>query len=280
MRAGYLGPAGTFSHEALLASEPHAFPIPFATVHDTVVAVQAGEVDVALVPLENSVEGGVAATLDTLVADAPDVRITGEVVQAVTHCLVGIDGTELETLTRVLSHPQATAQCARFLRSELPDAAVIGAPSTAEAVRMVIEEGDPAAAAIGTRGAAGLYGAEVLREGIEDEHDNSTRFVWLGREAPAEPVAPEEARTTLVFWGTGTGSSGWLVRCLSEFAFRGVNLTRIESRPRREAGLGAYMFFVDVDGHAGEPPVRDAVEALRGQADTVRVLGSYRRQDG
>jgi prephenate dehydratase len=122
--------------------------------------------------------------------------------------------------------------------------------------------------------AAERYGAVVLREGVEDEPGNETRFVWLGGPGSAPPEDPGPWKTSLVFWGTGADAPGWLVRCLSEFAFRGVNLVRIESRPLRQ-GLGRYLFFVDLEGRDTEAGVEAAIAGLGGQAEHVRVLGSY-----
>jgi prephenate dehydratase len=141
---------------------------------------------------------------------------------------------------------------------------------------MVAENGEPGWAAIGNRLAAELYGCRVLREGVEDLADNVTRFVWLARAGDgAEAAAPgERYKTSVVFWGGGDATPGWLVRCLSELAFRGVNLTRIESRPRR-MGLGHYMFFVDLEGHAERPPIDEALTALRGHCEGLRTLGTY-----
>lgn len=266
MRAGYLGPPGTFSHEAL---GDGAEGVPFATLYDVVMAVQEGTVERALVPIENALEGSVDVTLDTLALEAPDVAIVGELVHPVRHCLVARELMPLSEIQAVRSHPQASGQCARFIRDHLPDATVLPAPSTADAVR-TLADGE---AALGTHLAATLYGGIVLRAGVEDHPDNATRFVWL---APAGGGAVEGAdKTSLVFWGAGTDAAGWLVRCLSEFAFRGVSLTRIESRPRRE-GLGAYMFFLDLEGAAETSAVAEAIDALRAQTDHVRVLGSYR----
>jgi prephenate dehydratase len=272
MRAGYLGPEGTYSHEALIAwPAARGFePVPLPTVHDAIRAVAEGKVDRALVPIENAIEGAVGATLDALAAQ--DVAIVGEVVLPISHCLVAHRLDTLDGITTVASHPQALAQCARFLREVLPDAEVVPASSTAEAVRIAAT--DPGTAAIGTPAAAELYGCAILREAVEDEPGNATRFVWVARHAGAEPRGEGPFKTSLVWWGAGDEAPGWLVRCLSEFASRSVNLTRIESRPRR-LGLGRYMFFADVEGHTDEASVIGAVEALRGQAEVVRVLGSY-----
>jgi prephenate dehydratase len=276
MSAAYLGPPGTFSHEALLAADAHERGVPVATVHDAIAAVRSGDVARALVPLENSLEGAVGATLDALVDAAGEVVITGEVVHPVHHCLIAAEPVELGAIRTVLSHPQASGQCADFVRTRLAGATVVPASSTAEAVRLVAEHaaGTEPAAALGTRTAAGLYGCVVLEEGVEDSPDNVTRFVWVMRDMAAPDLREGPHKTSVVWWGGGDESPGWLVRCLSEFAFRGVNLTRIESRPRR-LGLGHYLFFADLDGADTKAPVAEAIEALRTQAEEVRVLGSY-----
>jgi prephenate dehydratase len=149
---------------------------------------------------------------------------------------------------------------------------VMPANSTADAVRMAAEA-DGTWAALGNRLAAELYGCEVLQAGVEDLADNETRFVWLARKG-ADSGARGPWKTSVVFWGAGDDAPGWLVRCLSEFAFRGVNLTLIESRPRK-AGLGHYMFFADLEGRDTDEAVSGALEAVRGQTEELRVLGSY-----
>jgi prephenate dehydratase len=277
MRLGYLGPPGTFSEEAVRAADPgaHDERVPFATIHETVVAVQDGSVDRALVPIENSLEGGVSATLDALAFDAPDVDIVGEAVLAIRNCLIARSDLALDAIETVVSHPQPLGQCARFLRDRLPRAALRATTSTADAVREVAASDRPWAA-LGPRSAAALYGCRVLHDGVDDERDNATRFVWLARAgtSPATEGALAGWKTSLVFAGAGDQAPGWLVRCLSEFAFRGVNLTRIESRPRR-ARLGHYLFHVDMEGRAGDASVADAIAALGRHCEEVRLLGSY-----
>ena len=274
-RIAYLGPEGTNSHEALLvatAAEAGAEHVALPTIHDCVVAVQTGEADRAFVPIENALEGSVNATLDALAVEAADVAIVGEAVHPIHTCLIAREPLELTAIETVVSHPHANAQCAHFLRTRLPQAQVLAASSTAEAVRRVAEQGG-ASAALGSRTAAELYGCEVLRADVDDAAGNETRFVWL---APAGTDTGDHGpwKTALVFWGVGAEAPGWLVRCLSEFAFRGVNLTRIESRPRKQ-GLGRYMFFIDLEGRASEGPVGDALAALRAHVEHVRVLGSF-----
>jgi prephenate dehydratase len=274
MRLGYLGPAGTFSEEAVRTAPDAADAtlVALPTVHDTVMAVHDGDVERAVVPIENALEGPIGVTLDTLADDGTHVEVVGEVVVAVSPCLIVRAGTTLEQIERVVSHPQPLSQCARFLRERLPHATVATADSTAEAVRIVAAAPQPWAA-LGTRRAAEIYGAQVLAEAVEDEPGNATRFVWLAREAAAfDPSVP--SKTSLAFWGAGDDSPGWLVRCLSEFAFRGVNLTKIESRPLR-ARLGHYRFFVDCEGSAHEDPVAAAVEGLRTHSEQVKILGTY-----
>jgi len=277
MRFGYLGPPGTFSEEALRAQPlaPDAELVPFASIHETVMAVEAGDVDRALVPIENSLEGGISATLDAIAVDAHDVAIVGEAVLAIRNCLMARDDLALDAIAVVVSHPQPLGQCARFLRSELPRAELRASGSTAEAVRLVAVSPEPWAA-LGPRSAAERYGCRVLREGVDDDPENATRFVWVARSGsdPLDADAAASWKTSVVFAGAGDQSPGWLVRCLSEFAFRGVNLTRIESRPRR-ARLGHYLFHVDMDGRAADTAVADAIVALRRHCEEVRLLGTY-----
>jgi prephenate dehydratase len=275
IRVGYLGPAGTHSEEAMRASAPDdADGLPYPTIHEAVMAVETGTIDRAVVPIENALEGGVAVTLDTLALEAGSVRIVAEVVHPIHHCVVAARELDLDGVTRVVSHPQATAQCARFLRERLRHVELVMAPSTADAVLSVRHSREPAVA-LGSRLAAQLYDCRILVADVEDHPDNSTRFVWLAPAAEAvEPRTGQAAKTSIVFWGGGDQAPGWLVDALRELSERGVNLTRIESRPRRTA-LGHYMFFADLEGAAGHPPVSDALAGLRERVEELRVLGSY-----
>jgi len=276
MRVGYLGPAGTYTEEALRASAPPGVEeVPFPTIYDTVMAVHDGKVERAVVPIENALEGAVSATIDTLALDATDVRIVAEVDLPIHHCVVAAGELSLDEVKRVVSHPQATAQCRRFLRERLAGAEVVVAPSTADAVLSVRDSAEPDVA-LGSRLAAELYGCRVLAADVEDNPDNVTRFVWL---APAADADGTGSKTSLVFWGSGDESPGWLVHALQELAGRGVNLTRIESRPRR-ISLGHYMFFLDLEGGADDPSVAEALAALSEQVEVLRVLGSYTNASG
>ncbi len=242
------------------------------TVHDAILAVERGEAERALVPFENSIEGSVRSTLDTLAFNTEAVTIVGEHDFRVHAHLIAREGTKLEQVSAILSHPQPLAQCAGFLREQLPGVERRSVSSTAEAVRMVGESVRPWAA-IGARAAAELYGCVVLREGIEDSSDNVTRFVWIaGAGAEVDTTGP--SRTSLVFSELGEDHPGALVDALREFSDRGVNLSRIESRPARQ-GLGRYMFFCDLEGALGEQAVDEALTALRAKAESVRILGSY-----
>jgi prephenate dehydratase len=281
MRVGYFGPEGTFTHEALIESAgDHGLElVSFPTIYETVMAVHDRAVERALVPIENSLEGSVNATLDALAIETEDVAIVGEVVHPIRQCLIARTELELAGVEVVVSHAQATAQCARFIRMRLPQARVLTGISTADAVRMVAEHDGPWAA-LGTRLAAEHYGCRVLRAGVEDVAGNETRFVWLAP-AGAPPGAPGDRgpllgpwKTAIVFWGVGSEAPGWLVRCLSEFASREVNLTRIESRPRKQ-GLGRYMFFADIEGRDADSHVADALTGLRRHVEVLRLLGSY-----
>ena len=295
MRVGYLGPEGTFSHEAVLAAttDSELEPVALPTIYDAVMADHDGAVERALVPIENSLEGSVNATLDSLAMETEDVAIVGEVVHPISQCLIARAPLELPEIEVVLSHPQASGQCARFIRTELPGVRVMAAPSTADAVRILADHDGPWAA-LGNELAAERYGCVVLRAGVEDGADNETRFVWValasansvgafgsgtsagafgsGTSAGAQPGA--RWKTAIVFWGAGSEAPGWLVTCLSELSSRGVNMTRIESRPRRQ-GLGRYMFFVDLEGRDTEPRVTEALAALRFHVESLRVLGSF-----
>jgi prephenate dehydratase len=294
-RVAYLGPAGTFSEEALLVSAlPDSVePVGLASIYDTVLALRRRSVEWAVVPIENSLDGSVTVTLDLLADEAGDLEIVGEVLLAVRHSLIVGAPIELEQIETVLSHPKVPGQCTRFLRGELAHAQILPASSTAEAVRLVSVGDRPRQAALGTRLAAEIYGGTVLREEVQDRDDNATRFVWLARanEARAEgegpwvgssgdspplrtAVADSGWKTSVVFWGAGAESPGWLVHCLDEFAQREINLTKIESRPRR-VGLGQYMFFVDLEGSPREPMVAQALAGLRAVCEQARVLGSY-----
>lgn len=274
MRIAYLGPAGTFTEDALneALGDVEFEALRTDTVFDAIQEVVEGRADRALAPYENSIEGSVRGTLDILAFDAPNVAIVGEHDYPVRQHLITREGIELDRIEAVLSHQQGLAQTARFLRENLPGIELRSVSSTAAAVRMVSESPRPWAA-VGSRAAARLYGCQILREGIQDEQNNVTRFVWLAPEG-TEPPPGERWKTSLIFSELGEDRPGALVEALAEFSSRGINLSRIESRPQRSE-LGRYFFFVDADGSLDDEPVGAAIDALRTKAESVRILGSY-----
>lgn len=274
-RIAYLGPAGTFTEDALrdaLGEGAEFEPIRTATIPDALEAVVEGRADRALAPFENSIEGSVRSSLDALALDVEGVEIVGEHDFEVRPHLIARKVVPLEQIEKVLSHPQPLSQCAGFLRRELPNAELVAASSTAQAVREV-SSSDALIAALGSRAAAELYDCVVLGEAEADIEDNVTRFVWI---APAgtDPGKGERWKTSVVFSEIGADHPGALVEALTEFSSRAVNLSRIESRPLR-TGLGRYMFFIDIEGAASEPDVADALKGLRQKASQVKILGSY-----
>jgi len=269
-RFAYLGPAGTHSHRALLSIiGPEDETEPCATIEEVFTAVERGKVEFGLVPIENSVEGAVNATLDSLAFDS-ELEIQQEVVRDIHHALCVAPGVTLAEVTQIVSHPQALAQSRRWITSNLLGKPVVAATSTAEAVRMATEQ--PGIAAIGSEFAAETYGAEVLFDSIEDYAGNQTRFVLIGR---GMHERTGEDKTSLALF-MKADRPGTLNMILSEFAFAGINLTKIQSRPTRKA-LGDYMFFIDLIGHVDDENVRLALDCLRLKLRRGKVLGSYPR---
>jgi prephenate dehydratase len=275
-RIGFLGPEGTFTHAALrtmpVAAAAELLAMPTVTV--AIDAVRAGDADGALVPLENSVEGAVAATLDELAGDGP-LMIAEETYLAVSFDLLARPGTSLAAVRSVATHPHAEAQTRRWLLTRLPDAVVSFVSSTAAGAQAVAAgEYD---AAIAPPSASELYQLVSLAQGIADRPAGVTRFVLLTRPAPPPPRTGND-RTTLVAY-LRADHAGALLEILTEFAARAVNLTRIESRPTK-AQLGQYCFSIDCEGHIVEERVGDALAALHRICADVRYLGSYPRRDG
>ncbi|CAN0448032.1 unnamed protein product [Phaeothamnion confervicola] len=227
----------------------------------------------ALVPIENTIEGSVNQTLDQL-ALGGDLWVRGEAVLPIRHHLIARTAVAPGEIERVLSHPHATAQCQGFLRANAPGVEVVAANSTADAVRIVGTDLDTTSAAIGTLRAAALYGCEVIARDIADATDNSTRFVLIGAE-PVEAVGPGAFRTSIIC-APERDRPGALLAILQEFAMRAVNLSKLESRPTK-TGLGRYMFFIDIEGSRDrDMRVASAITALEEQgAAHVTFLGSY-----
>jgi len=274
-RYGFLGPAGTFTEAALLQwlSGRDADVVAYATVDGAVDAVRTGEVIAAMVPLENSVEGSVTATIDAL-ATGEGLAILAEAQVPVSFSLIARPGTVMNKVSGVTTHPHAHAQCRRWLAENLPDAQVSFAPSTAMAASLVAEGEEDAA--ISAPLAAEVYGLEVLASDIGDR-PAETRFVLISTPQAPEPATGADKTSLVLFMGED--HPGALLEILTEFAVRGVNLTRIESRPTG-GGMGDYFFSVDVEGHLDDARVGEALMGLRRVCAEVRYLGSYPRLDG
>ena len=271
MRVAYLGPPGTFSEEAVSRFPPTAGAerIPFPSFADAYEAALRGDVDAALLPVENSLEGAVGATLDLLV-HRPGLRIAAEFMLPVEQHLLARPGTRAADVRRVLSHPQALGQCAAWLRERLPGVPLEQTHSTADAARRAAEEAGTAA--VGSRAAAGRYGLAAIAEAIQDASENFTRFALVGRTDPA----PTGRDKTSIAFTLDRDRPGGLYEVIAEFATRRINLSRIESRPTKKA-LGHYVFFVDFEGHRAEPDCADALAGVRAQVHMLLLLGSYPR---
>ena len=240
------------------------------SVPDALVAVDAGDADLALVPIENSIEGSVNVTLDTLTFEL-DLLVQREVALAVELNLLTPPGVGLGDVRRVMSIPHATAQCRSFLARELPGVELVPSNSTAEAAQEVGTTRPPDMAAIGTRLAAKLYGLEVLAPDIVDHSDNATRFVLVAREGV--PAATGHDKTSIVCF-QHTDRPGSLHSILGQFSARNINLTKLESRPTKR-NLGDYCFFIDIEGHIADELVADALRNLAAKQADVKFLGSY-----
>lgn len=273
-QVAFLGPAGTYSEQALIEYAPAAVRMPFGSEREVILAVARKEVARGIVPVENSIEGAVNATLDTLAGEQLEVTIEAEIVLPIELCLVGW-AERLHEVERVVSHPQPLGQCTRYLAANLPRAIPVPASSTADAVMRIAGNGqDEQEVAIGARRAAEHYGVPIIAAGIEDEHGNATRFIVVTGEPPQDVPQDVPHKTSVVFQGSGDDAPGWLVRCLSELADREVNLTKIESRPRK-GQLGHYLFIADLEGSTADPRVQAAIAGLGTHCESVRVLGSY-----
>jgi prephenate dehydratase len=271
-RVAFLGPPGTFTEEALLGQPDLAQLelVPFPGLLDVLTATQSEEVDLGFVPIENSIEGTVTATLDNLVFDT-ELLIQREIVLDVHLNLVARPGTRTSDITRVVSFPHASAQCRGFLAQQLPGAEVLAANSTADAARQLGEGGSPATAALAPALAAKLYGLEVLESNVEDHQDNQTRFVLVARSGIPAPTGHD--RTSIVCYQQAD-RPGSLHAILGQFAARSLNLTKLESRPTKRA-LGDYCFIIDLEGHVDDEVVADCLRDLHAQLAGVKFLGSY-----
>lgn len=276
LRVAYQGVEGSFSHLTAQRHYRGRKPGVLLTGHDTfrgaVAAVRDGAADFALLPIENTTAGSVHETYDLLAEGG--VTITAEAVSQVEHCLLVLPGSKVEDLRTVISHPQALAQCEAFLRT-IPWASARTEFDTAGSARKVREGNDPTVAAIASESAARIYGLEVLRRGIQTQEGNYTRFVEIAREATPCPSGAACKTSLMLSLAHRPGALGDV---LARFGARGVNLTRIESRPVMGAPW-EYRFYLDLEGHAASEPVRAALEEIRPLTTAVRVLGTYPRAE-
>jgi len=271
LRVGFLGPRGTFAEEAL-GTQPDLAAgegVPLATVPQVITAVERSEVDVGLVPIENSIEGTITVTIDTLAFDT-DLLIQREIDLPISLHLCAKPGTSISDIRRVVSHPNPLGQSRAWLNAKLPEAELVAANSTADAARVVAAGDGNDQASIGTLHGAQLAGLEVLESEIEDHPENETRFVLVGTGVPA-PTGHD--KTSIVCFQR-EDRPGSLLGILQEFAARAINLTKLESRPTKR-GLGQYCFFIDFEGHISDEVVADCLRQLAANLAEVKFLGSY-----
>ena len=271
-KVAYLGPPGTYSEQAARDWNSEAILVPAYSIPAVAASVVVGDADEGVVPIENSIEGGVTFTLDLLIHDS-DLSICGETVVTINQCLMAQTQIEFEEIKTVLSHPQSLGQCREFLRKNVPGAELIASLSNSAAVKEMMES-DRSTAAISSKRAAEIYGAEIILENVEDRPNNETRFVVLSH--------LDERRTgsdmTSLWFEYHDDSPGILSQSLREFASRNINLAKIESRPNKKS-LGRYVFLVDIEGHRSDSNVTEALDALNTQVSTMKVLGSYPRSN-
>lgn len=272
-RVAFFGPFGTFTEQALRSQPDLAAleAVAHPTVPDVLDAVSAGAVDFGVVPIENSIEGVVNFTQDALAFDY-DLLMTREIVLDIEHCLVGRPGETMDDVKVVLSIPVATAQCHRFLREQLPRAEVRAASSTAEAARLVAEDGLEQTGAIAPRVAANRYGLAVFAGDIADHPGNQTRFVVVARDGI--PARTGHDRTAMVVFQRAD-EPGSLISILQEFAARRINLSNLVSRPTKSGGFGENCFVIYADAHIDDEVMADALRALHAKQRAVKFLGSY-----
>ncbi|MDO4401294.1 MAG: prephenate dehydratase [Coriobacteriia bacterium] len=272
----FLGPAGTYCDEAarrfamrMGIDDPILLPCSsFARVFDS---VDAGDAEYGVVALENSIEGPVTSTLDSFAARSKEV-ILGEEIVDIHHCLLTHPDAQADDIRAIASHPQALAQCRQYLAFHFPDIPVRPVQSTADAARLTAA--DPSIAAIANERAAELAGVSVFDRGIEDHGGDQTNFALISQTGHAPVFAPEGKMKTSLALYLHDDRPGALQMILSEFAYGGINLTKIQSRPTKRK-LGEYMFFIDIDGSTDDEAVRIALDCLRLKLREVKVLGCY-----
>ena len=273
-KIAFLGPIGTYTDEASYLYAPTAERVPFASLGLVTSALEEGNVDEAVVPIENSLGGTVIEVVDFLIASEKS-QIKGEFLLPIDHCLITRPGVKLSDIRVVVSKQEALTQCRQFLARELRFAEQVSATSTALAV-VDLKEADDRTAAIGPRRAAELAGLPVLAHGIQDRKNNVTRFAVLA--SSSMPPSGSD-KTTIAFDFDKPDAPGLVYGAMRPFADRGINLTKIESRPTG-TGMGNYFFLLDLEGHIDEPHVQQAITELQRHTSTFKVLGAYPRAEG
>ena len=273
-KIAFLGPIGTYTDEASYLYAPSAERVPFASLGLVTSVLEEGNVDEAVVPIENSLGGTVIEVVDFLIASEKS-QIKGEFLLPIDHCLITRPGVKLSDIRVVVSKQEALTQCRQFLARELRFAEQVPATSTALAV-VDLKEADDRTAAIGPRRAAELAGLPVLAHGIQDRKNNVTRFAVLA--SSSMPPSGSD-KTTIAFDFDKPDAPGLVYGAMRPFADRGINLTKIESRPTG-TGMGNYIFLLDLEGHIDEPHVQQAITELQGYTSTFKVLGAYPRAEG
>ncbi|HWV35557.1 MAG TPA: prephenate dehydratase [Thermomicrobiales bacterium] len=272
MSVAFLGPRGTNSEEAaLLYGGPDAEMIAFSSLPALTMAVETGLADVAILPIENSIEGPVSTTLDLLIYET-GLKICAEVMLPIRPVLVTVEGATLDGITTVLSHPQALGQSRRFLERFLPNAKQVGWISTAGAIEEVVRSNDPTKAAIGSERAQELYGGVVMARDIQDIRSNLTRFVVLGN-TDAAPTGDDKTSMGII---VKENIPGILAKVIEPFAREGIQLTKLETRPVK-GRLWEYVFLIDFEGHREDERVQRVLKALEEPAATMKIFGSFPR---
>lgn len=270
MMLGYMGPSGTFTHQAALnyAGESGVELKEFPTIYSVLMAVNDGIIEEGIVPIENSIEGGVNQTLDCLAFDA-DLYIVKEQVLRITQNLLVKKGAKKEAIQTIASHPQAIGQCSRLLNDKFKNCHINFTDSTSAAA-VLTAEGDGSTACIGSESSADLYGLDILFSNCGDKNNNSTRFIIVSKK-PSREVTSHD-KTSIAF--ALENKPGSLFKALERFAADGINMVKIESRPLKEK-LGTYVFFIDIEGNIDDPIIYFALEAVKRNTFFYKFLGSY-----
>ena len=269
---GYLGPQGTFSHLAALEFFGENTDLkPYASIYSLIMATERGEVEKAIVPIENSIEGSVNMTLDTLVFDNVNLYITGEYILKVCENLMAKKGTKIEEISKIMSHSQPIAQCAHMIEERFSNIPIEYTESTSAAGAKVSGSTEPFAV-IGPKTLAAIYDLEILIPDCADDRNNSTRFVIIEK-TPSQTVTDSD-KSSVAFTLDNRPGSLWVA--LEMFADQKINMIKIESRPVKKE-LGKYIFFIDIDGNIDDATIYFALDKIRSHTDFYKFLGSYKK---